>query len=71
MPFNHVQIRASGWVQTWQDSTTTDADGRFAILGPWAGTQVELLLLPFEGEPRPLGTHTLGNEVALVVGSDR
>lgn len=68
LPLAHVQIRANGLLQTWQGSTMTDADGRFAILGPWAGAKVELLLLPFEGEPRPLGTHTLGNEVALVVG---
>lgn len=71
LPFAHVQIRANGLLRAWQNNTTTDADGRFAILGPWAGAQVELLLLPFEGEPRPLGMHTLGQEVALVVGSDR
>lgn len=71
LPFAQVQIRANGWLRTWQGNTSTDAEGRFAILGPWSGAQVELLLLPFEGEPRPLGTHTLGNEVALVVGSDR
>ena len=71
LPFANVQIRANGWLRAWQNNTTTDADGGFAILGPWAGAQVELLLLPFEGDPRPLGTHTLGNEVALVVGSDR
>lgn len=68
LPLAHVQIRAKGLLQTWQGSTMTDADGRFAVLGPWAGAQVELLLLPFEGEPRPLGTQTLGSEVALVVG---
>lgn len=68
LPFANVQVRANGLLQAWQGNTTTDADGRFAILGPWAGAQVELLLLPFEGEPRPLGTHTLGKDVALVVG---
>lgn len=68
LSFANVQIRANGLLQSSQANATTDADGRFAILGPWAGAQVELLLLPFEGEPRPLGTHTLGKDVDLVVG---
>lgn len=70
-PFAHLQVRANGILRTWQGSTTTDADGRFAILGPWEGAQVELLLLPPDGDPRTLGTHTLGNELSLVVGTDR
>jgi hypothetical protein len=71
LPFAHVQVRANGLLQTWQGPTTTDADGRFAILCPWAGAQVELLLLPTGSAPRTLGTHEVGNEVALVVGTDR
>lgn len=65
--FAHLQARAHGLLRNWQGSTSADADGSFVILGPWAGAEVELVLLPQEGEPMPLGTHHLGETLDLRV----
>ena len=69
--FAHVQARASRLLRNWQGSTSADADGTFAILGPWSGAEVELVLLPHEGEPVPLGTHHLGETLELRVPAGR
>lgn len=69
--FAQVQLRANGFLRNWQGSTSADADGAFVILGPWSGAEVELLLLPQDGEPVPLGTHHLGETVDLRVPNGR
>lgn len=64
--FVFVQARAYGLLSNWQNGASCDADGRFAILTPWAGGELELVLLA-EGATVQLGTHRAGAAVDLVL----
>mgnify|MGYP002784154587 CR=1 FL=1 len=65
--FASLQGRAAGLLGNWQGVVSSDAEGRFAIVGPWAEAEVELVLLPHGGEPLPLGSHRFGTTVELTV----
>lgn len=69
--FVFVQASTEGMLSNWQSGASSDADGAFAILGPWSGAEVELVFRPHEGEPVPLGTHLLGETVDLRVPAGR
>jgi hypothetical protein len=62
--FVSVQARAHRLLRNWQGSTSSDADGQFAILAPWAGGELELVL-PTGGVE--LGTHRAGATVDVVL----
>lgn len=68
--FVFVQARASGLLSNWQGGASTDAEGRFAILTPWAGGELELVL-PADGTPVGLGSHHAGATVELVLPAGR
>lgn len=69
--FVPVQARVHGLLRTWQGSTSTNADGSFAILGPWEEAEVDLVLMPETEEPMPLGTHRFGATLDLTVPAGR
>lgn len=62
-----VQVKVERLLRSWQGIARTDAEGRFDAMGPWAGVAVELLLLPDEGAPKPLGTHRFGEPVQVTL----
>lgn len=64
--FVFVQARAYGLLRKWQSGTSCDAEGRFAILAPWAGGELELVL-PADDTPVELGTHRAGATVEVVL----
>jgi hypothetical protein len=69
--FAPIQVRAESWLTEWQNLTTTDAEGRFELSGPWSGVGAELTWLPVGGEPQPLGTAVFGEEVRLTSARPR
>ncbi|MBL8736316.1 MAG: carboxypeptidase regulatory-like domain-containing protein [Planctomycetes bacterium] len=68
--FVFVQARADGLLRNWQGGASSDAEGRFAILSPWAGGELELVM-PAEDTPVSLGTHHAGATVELVLPAGR
>ena len=64
--FVFVQARAYGLLSNWQGGASSDAEGRFAILAPWADGELELVL-PSEGSVVELGSHRAGATVELVL----
>ncbi len=64
--FVFLQAHAYGLLSNWQGGASSDADGQFAILTPWAGSELELVL-PAEGASVELGTHRAGAAVEVVL----
>lgn len=69
--FAQLAARIPGVFRTWQGGAFTDADGVFAILGPWSGATVELSMQLTDGVHVDLGAHGLGSSVDLVVHDGR
>jgi hypothetical protein len=65
--FTPLVARADRWWRTWQCAAMTDGDGRFELVGPGAGADVELLLRPPSGFEVALGTFACGTPAVVTV----